>query len=72
MPTYVYRAVTSNGDIVRNRVEEVNRKILIKKLKDNNLTPININQVNRIVSKSAQKQKRNLKQKPLNLNLYNM
>lgn len=30
MPEYIYRAVTSKGQIVRNRVEDVNRNILIK------------------------------------------
>ncbi len=60
MPIFVYRAVTNNGTIVRNKVEDINRKSLIKKLKRNNLTPINIVQVNRIVSKRTQKQKRNI------------
>ena len=60
MPIFVYRAVTNNGTIVRNKVEDINRKSLIRKLKRNNLTPINIVQVNRIVSKRTQKQKRNI------------
>lgn len=60
MPTFVYRAVTENGAIVRNRVEDINRKSLIKRLKNNNLMPINIVQVNRVVAKSKQKQKRNI------------
>ena len=45
MPEYIYRAVTSKGQIVRNRVEDVNRNILIKKLKNNGLLPISITQV---------------------------
>ena len=45
MPEYVYRAVTSKGQIVRNRVEDVNRNTLIKKLKSNNLLPISVVQV---------------------------
>lgn len=60
MPIFVYRAVTNNGTIVRNKVEDINRKSLIRKLKRNNLTPINIVQVNRIVSRRSQKQKRNI------------
>ena len=60
MPIFVYRAVTENGAIVRNKVEDINRKNLIKKLKSNNLTPINIVQVNRIVAKSKQKPKKNI------------
>ena len=60
MPTFVYRAVTKNGTIVRNRVEDINRKSLIKKLKNNDLMPINIVQVSRIISKPKQKQKKNI------------
>lgn len=60
MPIFVYRAVTDKGTIVRNKVEDISRKSLIKKLKTNNLTPINIVQVHRIISKSKQKQKRNV------------
>ena len=60
MPIFVYRAVTENGTIVRNKVEDINRKVLIRRLKNNNLTPINIVQVNRVVTKSKQKQKRNI------------
>lgn len=45
MAEYIYRAVTSKGQIVRNRVEEVNRNTLIKKLKNNDLLPISVVQV---------------------------
>ena len=61
MPVFVYKAVTNKGQIVRNKVEDINRKSLIKKLKRNDLTPISIIQVNRTVtSKSTKKQKRNV------------
>lgn len=60
MPTFVYRAVNKNGAIVRNRVEDINRKNLIRKLKNNNLMPINIVQVDRIIISRKQKQKRNI------------
>lgn len=76
MPIFVYRAVTENGNIVRNKVEDISRKSLIKKLKRNNLTPINIVQVSRVISKSKQKQRRNIKDsreaiEEMNSNLYN-
>ena len=45
MPEYVYRAVTSKGQIVRNRVEDVSKNTLIKKLKNNDLLPISVVQV---------------------------
>jgi len=60
MPTFVYRAVTESGAIVRNRVEDINRKNLIRKLKNNNLMPINIVQVDRVIISKKQKQKRNI------------
>ena len=34
MPLYIYKAVTEKGQIVRNRVEEINRFVLLKKLKN--------------------------------------
>ena len=60
MPIYVYRAITDNGVVVRNRVEDVSRSNLIKKLKNNNLTPIHITQI-RTVSLSRKKKSKNIK-----------
>ena len=59
MPEYIYRAVTSKGQVVRNRVEDVNRNTLIKKLKNNDLLPISITQVG-YNSKKAKVNKRNI------------
>ena len=59
MPEYIYRAVTSKGQIVRNRVEDVNRNTLIKKLKNNDLLPISIVQVG-YKSKKARANRRNM------------
>ena len=62
MPVFVYRAVTAEGKIVRNRVEEINRKALIKKLRRNNLYPINIVQAKKSFNIAPkQKQKKNVK-----------
>ncbi len=44
MPTYMYKAVTSSGLIVRNKVEAPSRQKLIRILKDNDLMPISIEQ----------------------------
>ena len=46
MPIYIYKAATKNGQVVRNRVEEVNRFILLRRLKNNNLLPISVTQIN--------------------------
>lgn len=42
MATFSYRALTEDGRIVRNRVEEANKLALIKKLKSNGFYPISI------------------------------
>lgn len=60
MPVFSYKAVTENGTIVRNKVDDFSRKSLIKKLKRNNLTPISIVQVTKIAPLSKKKQKRNI------------
>lgn len=46
MPTYIYRALTKNGQEVKNRVEDTSRIGLIKKLKRNGLVPIAVVQSN--------------------------
>lgn len=42
MPIYVYRAVTKKGLIVKNRVEESSKQVLLKKIKENGLIPIDV------------------------------
>lgn len=62
MPLYIYKAVTANGQVVRNRVEELNRFVLLKKLKNNGLMPIKVTQIQMSskASKTAKKQKKNV------------
>ena len=45
MAQFNYRALTKNGQIVTNRVEEGNRITLIRKLKANGLYPISVTQM---------------------------
>ena len=59
MPEYIYKAVTSKGQIVRNRVEDVNRNTLIKRLKGNDLLPISVMQVG-YKSKKTKTNRRNM------------
>lgn len=61
MAVYRYKAITPNGIIVSNRIEETNRNAVIKKLKRNNLTPINITEQIAITRKPAKTTKRNVK-----------
>ena len=60
MPTYTYRAVTKTGLVVRNKVESASRQGLIKMLKNNNLIPIDIEQVSYRSNKTPKKQKKNI------------
>ena len=62
MPLYIYKAVDKNGQIISNRVEEVNRFILLKKLKKNGYMPIKVThvQIRRKASKIRKKQKKNV------------
>lgn len=60
MPIYIYRAVTKNGQLVRNRVEEINRFVLLKKLKNNQLLPISVVQINARGYKTIKRKKRNI------------
>lgn len=60
MPIFIYKAVTKNGQVVSNRVEENSKIQLLRKLKRNSLTPISVTQLNRRSSNKAKKQKRNI------------
>ncbi len=59
MPEYVYRAVTKNGLVVQNKVEDSSKQVLIKRLKHNDLLPIDIIQL-RYAGKAKKTQKRNI------------
>ena len=78
MPVFVYRAVTDKGKIVRNKVDEVSRKSLIKKLRRNNLVPINIVQVrSKVVINTPKAKKHKTSKKNINeilhsANIYNV
>lgn len=60
MPIYIYRAVTKSGQIVRNRVEESNKFVLLKRLKKNELLPINIVQINNKLNKNVLRNRKNV------------
>ncbi len=61
MPTYVYKAMTDKGLIIRNKVEAGNKNQLVKTLKNNNLLPISIDQV------AYRSKKANVKKKKKNV-----
>lgn len=57
MPTYMYKAATSSGLIVRNRVEASSKQNLLRTLKDNDLMPITIEQISYSAKKKKAKKK---------------
>lgn len=57
MATFNYRAITDNGRIVKNKVEEGNRISLIHKLKKNGLHPITVSQVGVRKNKNIKKRR---------------
>ena len=60
MATFNYRALTEDGRIVTNRVEEGNRISLVRKLKANGLYPISIVQRKTDRTKMLKRKKRNI------------
>ena len=42
MPEYIYRAVDRNGVVIRSRITEKSKQNLVKRLKANDMTPIDI------------------------------
>lgn len=60
MATFSYKAVTKDGRIVTNKIEEGNRLTLIKKLKSNGLYPISVVQRNAKKTKVLKRKKRNI------------
>ncbi len=59
MPEYVYKAMTNKGQIVKNKVEASSKQSLIEKLKNNDLTPINVSEAS-YTKLSMNKPKRNI------------
>lgn len=57
MSTYMYKAVTSTGLVVRNRVEAGSKQNLLRTLKENDLMPITIEQVAYSAKKKKTKKK---------------
>ena len=60
MPTYMYRAMTKSGVVVRNKVESSSKQQLIKTLKNNNLLPISIEQIAYRSKNAVKKKKKNV------------
>lgn len=60
MPTYMYKAMTKTGIVVRNKVEFASKQNLIKTLKSNDLLPISIEQISYSSKKTPKRKKKNI------------
>ena len=65
MPLYNYKAVDKTGVVVSNRVEEINKLFLLRKLKKNGFMPIEIKQI-RLSKKASKIRKRQKKRQRKN------
>lgn len=61
MPTFIYKAVTPQGQIVKSKIDDASKLSCIKKLKRNGLTPISITQTLTIKRGSETVRKKNIK-----------
>lgn len=61
MPTYIYKAITPQGQIVRARMDDASRVSCIRKLKRNGFYPISVNQTIRSNNIQKNKKRRNIK-----------
>ncbi len=60
MPTYMYKAMTQKGVVVKNKVESSSKQHLLMALKNNNLVPISIEQLAYKSKRTPKNQKRNI------------
>lgn len=61
MPTFIYKAVSPQGQIVKSTMEDASKISCIKKLKRNGLTPISVTQTITITRGQTPTKKRNIK-----------
>ena len=60
MPTYMYKAMTRTGVVVKNKVESASKQHLVKTLKNNNLLPISIEQLAYKSKNTPKRQRKNV------------
>ena len=59
MPVYICKAVTKSGKIVRSKINDTSQINVMKRLKDNGLTPIKVKVASSITSKQFRPDKKN-------------
>ena len=61
MPTFIYKAITPQGQVVRARIDDASRYSCVRKLKRNGLIPISVTQTIRVNKRKNDSKKRNMK-----------
>lgn len=60
MPTFVYKAITPQGQVVKNRTDDSSKSSCIKKLKRNGLVPISVVQTITVTKGDESKKRKNM------------
>lgn len=61
MPTFIYKAITPQGQIVKSKIDDASKISCVRKLKRNGLTPISVTQTLTITRDSNTARKKNIK-----------
>lgn len=59
MPTYMYKAVTDKGQVIKNKIESASKQNVIRILKENDLVPVTVEQLS-YNTKRKRAKKRNI------------
>ena len=61
MPTFIYKAITPQGQIIKSKMDDSSKVSCVKRLKRNGLTPISVSQTITVTRGNNNVRKRNLK-----------
>ena len=61
MPTFIYKAITPQGNVVKNKMDDASKLSCIRKLKRNGLTPISVTQTLTITRGGGNVKRKNIK-----------
>ena len=53
MPTFAYKAITPQGQVVKSKMDDASKLSCVRKLKRNGLTPISVSQIVTISRKKS-------------------
>ena len=61
MPTFIYKAITPQGNVVKSKMDDASKLSCIRKLKRNGLTPISVTQTLTITRGGGNVKRKNIK-----------